>query len=156
MVKFKDEGTTKFIGFSVMLEEDLPVAKAIIENFDVDVVLGIINPVGRFGNGADLLPIVNEKNIGFLAMKTLRNMVSQENTAKELIAYALDKKGVAGAVIGHHGLQNLEENIQIVNEYTKVTSLRKDWGALEKRMEQFADTHTPVWTLPGYHDGMMV
>ncbi len=156
LVKFKDEGTAKFIGFSVMEEEDLPMAKSIIENLDVDVILGIINPVGRFGNCADLLSIVNEKNIGFLAMKTLRNMVNQDTTAKELIAYALDKEGVTGAVIGHYGLQDLEENIEIVKEYTKVSCLRKDWGALEKRVELFSETHTPVWTLPGYRDGMMV
>jgi aryl-alcohol dehydrogenase-like predicted oxidoreductase len=156
MVKFKEEGTTKFIGFSVMLEEDLPVAKAIIENFDVDVILGIINPVGRFGNCAALLPIVKEKNIGFMSMKALRNMVSDQVKAKELISYALDKEGVAGTVIGHYGIENLEENINIVKEYSNISSLRKDWGALEKRMEKFAETHTPVWTLPGYHDGMLV
>jgi hypothetical protein len=120
------------------------------------VVLGIINPVGRFGNCADLLPLVNEKNIGFLSMKALRNMVSQSTTAKELIFYALDKQGVTSAVIGHHGLPNLNENIEIVKEFSKVSCLRKDWGALEKKMEKFADTHRPVWTLPGYRDGMLV
>jgi predicted aldo/keto reductase-like oxidoreductase len=153
MVKFKDEGMTKFIGLSVMLEKDLPVARSIIENFDVDVVLGIINPVGRFGNCATLLPIIREKNIGFMSMKVLRNLVSEQVSAKDLITYALDKEGVAGTVIGHHGSKNLDENIKIVAEYSKSSGSRKDWGLLEKHLEKYTRNHPPVWTLPGYQDG---
>jgi len=32
-----------------MLEEDLPVPSFLIEYFDFNVILGIINPVGCFG-----------------------------------------------------------------------------------------------------------
>ena len=156
LVKFKNEGAAKYIGFSVMLEDDLPVARSLIENLDFDVVLGIINPVGRFGNCSSLLPLVQEKNIGFLSMKALRNMVSEEVTAKELIPYALDKEGVTATVIGHQTIENLEENIEIVNQYVSVSTIRDDWGALERKLDKFAETHTPVWTLPGYHDGMLV
>ena len=56
----------------------------------------------------------------------------------ELIFYSLDKQGVTSAVIGHHGLPNLNENIEIVKEFSKVSCLRKDWGALEKKMEEFS------------------
>ncbi len=156
MVKFKAEGTAKFIGISVMLEEDLLVARSLIENLDIDVVLGIINPVGRFGNCSSLLPLVREKNIGFLSMKALRNMVGDQVSAKSLISYSLDKEGVTAAVIGHHGLDKLEANINIVEEYSSVSGIRKNWGALERKLEKYAETHTPVWTLPGYHDGMLV
>ncbi len=156
LVKFKSEGTAKYIGFSVMLEEDLPVARSLIENLDFDVILGIINPVGRFGNCSSLLPLVQEKNIGFLSMKALRNMVSDEVTAKELISYALDHEGVTATVIGHQNIENLEENIEIVKDYASVSCIRDNWGALERKLEKYAKTHTPVWTLPGYHDGMLV
>jgi aryl-alcohol dehydrogenase-like predicted oxidoreductase len=156
LVKFKNEGKAKYIGFSVMLEDDLPVARSLIENLEFDVVLGIINPVNRFGNCSSLLPLVQEKNIGFLSMKAIRNIVSDDVTARELIYYALDKEGVTATVIGHQNLENLEENIEIVNQYPSVSSIGDNWGALERKLEKFADTHTPVWTLPGYHDGMLV
>ncbi|MBD3288302.1 hypothetical protein GF337_05820 [candidate division KSB1 bacterium] len=152
----KSEGIAKFIGFSVMNESDIPVAKSVIENLDIDVVLGVINPMGRYGNCADLLPVTKEKNIGFLAMKTVRQLVNAQTTAKELISYALDKENVSAAVIGHHGIDKLEENISIVNEYATDTSVPYDWGALERRINKYVENRKPVWTLPGYHDGMMV
>lgn len=156
MVKYKNEGKANFIGFSVMLEEDLPVARSLIENLDFDVVLGIINPVGRFGNCSSIVPLIQEKNIGLLSMKALRNIVSAEVSANELISYALDQEGVTATVIGHQSIEYLEQNIEIVNQYSPVSSIRDGWGALEKKLDKFAETHTPVWTLPGYRDGMLV
>lgn len=156
MTRYKEEGSAKFIGFSVMLEEDLPVARSLIEKFDVDVVLGIINPVNHFGNCSDLIPLIREKDIGLMSMKALRDIVSTEVSAKELIFYALDKEGVAGTIIGHVGLANLEENISTVQEYSNVSCLRKDWAALEEKLEKFTAVHTPAWTLPGYRDGRCI
>jgi hypothetical protein len=73
-----------------------------------------------------------------------------------LITYALDKENVSAAVIGHHGIDKLEENISIVNEYATDTSVPYDWGALERKINKYVENRKPVWTLPGYHDGMMV
>ena len=89
-------------------------------------------------------------------MKALRDIVSAQVSAKELIFYALDKEGVSGTVIGHVGLANLEENINIVQEYTNVSCLRKDWAALEEKLEKIAAVHPPAWTMPGYRDGVLV
>ncbi|MEE4311654.1 MAG: aldo/keto reductase [candidate division KSB1 bacterium] len=156
LIQFKNEGTARCIGFSIMNESDVPFAKSVIENFDVGVVLGVINPMGNYGNCAGLLQITKEKGIGFLAMKTLRGLVSPETTAKELITYALDRENVTAAVIGHHGIDKLEKNITIVKEYALNTSVPNRWSALEKRVNQYVENRKPVWTLPGYHDGMMV
>jgi aryl-alcohol dehydrogenase-like predicted oxidoreductase len=156
MLKFKDEGTIKFIGIAAMKEKDMPVAKSLIEKLDIDVFLGIINPMKKFGNCTELIPLIIEKNIGLIAMKTVRGLVDEKTTAKELITYALDKKGVNCAVVGHHGIEKLEENITIVKEYAANKDIQYNWRGLEDRLEKFAQTHTPVWSLPGYHDGMLV
>ncbi|MEN8192135.1 MAG: aldo/keto reductase [Bacteroidota bacterium] len=156
MLKLKEEGLVKHIGFSTMKESDHPLATNILENLDIDVVFGIINPVKRFGNTKPLLPLIKEKNIGFIAMKTVRGIVSGETTAKELIPYALDTESVASAIIGHHGVDKLEENIGIINEYEASKDKKQDYSNLEKRMNEYYANHTPVWALDGYHDGMMV
>jgi len=156
LVKYKEQGAAKFIGFSVMQEADLFVAKSLIENLDIDVILGIINPVGRYGNCSYLLPLVNERGIGFLAMKVLRDIVSNKVTAKELISYALDKNGVSSAVIGHESMQELDENIKIVTEYDTSTGIAHNWRPLEDKVELYTRNHTPVWAQPWYKDGMIV
>jgi len=156
LVKFKNEGTAKFIGFSVMKEEDLPVAKSLIDNLDIDVVLGIVNPLSNFGNCIKFVPFLKEKNIGLLGMKVIRNLLDHQTTAKELITYSLDQDFVTAAVISHQDINKLEDNVNIVTEYSATTGIPRDWGALEKKFKHYAQTHTPVWALPGYRDGMMV
>ncbi|MBN2410488.1 aldo/keto reductase [candidate division KSB1 bacterium] len=156
MVKFKNEGTAKFIGFSVMLEEDLPVAKSLIDNLDIDVVLGIVNPLSHFGNCELLVRFLKEKNIGLLGMKVIRDLLDKQTTASELINYALDRDHVSSTIISHQDINKLEENISIVTEYSTTTGIPRDWGALEEKYKLYAQTHTPVWALPGYRDGMLV
>jgi len=156
MVKFKNEGTAKFIGFSVMQEEDLPVAKSLVDNLEFDVVLGIVNPVGKYGNCSKLVPALKAKNIGLLGMKVIRKLLDNQTTARELITYSLDQDFVSAAVISHQDIDKLEENVNIVTEYSDTTGIPRDWGALEEKYELYAQNHTPVWALPGYRDGMMV
>jgi len=109
LVKFKEEGSAKFIGFSVMTEEDLPVAKSLIDNLDIDVVLGIVNPLSNFGNCSPLVPFLQEKNIGLLGMKVIRKLLDNQTTAKELITYALDRDYVSSTMISHEDINKLNE-----------------------------------------------
>ncbi len=153
MQKLKDQGVVRFIGFSSM--NSAYRSRELLEKLEFDACMLAMNPT-TYGNFAKIaLPAAREKNVGVLAMKVMRNVVGDEATAEELMAYALDLEGVAGAVIGHVGQKVLLENAAIVNDYAGSTYVRPDYLGLEQRLRPLAGPHALCWTHPNYYDGMM-
>ncbi len=129
-------------------------SKEMLEKLPVDVCILAMNAT-KFGNFAKVaLPVAREKNVGVIAMKAIRG-VAQSGTVPELLQYAWSQDGVATAVIGHVGMQNLEENIQTARTFTQKMS-RRECEALEARVAHLAGPHALPWARPGYRDGMMV
>jgi diketogulonate reductase-like aldo/keto reductase len=154
MVKCKNEGTAKYIGFSVMSEDDLPIARQAIENLDVDVIIGVINPFKKYGNVYNLLSLIREKNIGMMAMKLMRDMVNKLATPKELIEYTLNHEGICGGVIAHTTIDILQQNVDLVIAYAASTGVRMGNSIeLEERFKKLAGNFVPCWARPGYRDG---
>jgi len=153
MLKLKDQGTVRYIGFSSM--NSAKRSKDLLENLDFDVVILALNPT-TYGNFATVaLPSAVKKNVGVLAMKVMRNVVGVAATAEELMHYALDKDGVCSAVIGHYGLNILEENAELAKKFAADTLIR-DWSALEERCKPYAGPHALCWARDDYYDGKMV
>jgi aryl-alcohol dehydrogenase-like predicted oxidoreductase len=154
MQQLKDSGAVRFIGFSSMNSSEK--SKEMIEKLDPDVSILAMNPT-QYGDFAKIaLPSAREKNTGIIAMKLMRNLVGQNGaTAKELITYALTQPGVASAVIGHVGMETLEENIQLVKEVVNNSNVMAnfDRNELEQRLAPFAGPHTLCWARPDYYDG---
>ncbi len=150
MQKLKDEGTVRFIGFSSM--NSAQRSRDLIVNLDFDVVLLAMNPT-NYGSYAEIaLPAAKYKDMGILAMKVLRDLVGVAATAEELIHYVLDKEGVTTAVIGHYGVEKLEENAAIVSTY-KPTRVDDGYGELEERLRPYASPRALCWARPDYVDG---
>lgn len=175
MLKQKEQGTAKFIGFSSM--DSSQRSKEIMLKFDIDVAMLAMNPT-RYGDYAKVaMPAARRKNVGVVAMKLLRWLVgidlgakklrehtsfrkgrtSGTVTAKELVYYDLAQKGVGSCVIGHEKIEELEENVRLVKEFEAARKAKKvaiDYKELEERLACCAGPHVLGWARPDYYDGM--
>jgi predicted aldo/keto reductase-like oxidoreductase len=152
--RLKEEGTARFIGFSSM--DSAERSREAIEKLDFDVALLAMNPTGYGDFVTQALPAARARNVGVLAMKVMRDIVGESATPDELLRYALSQEGVASALIGHHGMSRLEENIGIVRALaagaeTGMASLESQH--LESRLAHLAGPHALCWACPGYVDG---
>ncbi len=154
MLKLKEEGIIKYIGFSSM--DSAERSRDLLENLDFDVVLLALNPTNYRNYGEIALPVAREKNVGVISIKVLRDIVGKDATAEELLAYSWTTQQVSSALIGHYGMKTLKENIRIAREYGKKKQLALDVKDLELRMAAYAGPHALCWTRPGYVDGGII
>ncbi len=153
MVRLKEEGVARFIGFSSM--NSSAKSKELMEKLEIDAAILAMNPT-KYGDFADVaLPVARDKNVGVVAMKVMRDLVAKEATAKELLAYALSQAGVATAVVGHHGIEKLEENARLAKQLAGGKKVATDCKKLEQQLAHFAGPHALCWAQPDYFDGMM-
>jgi len=153
MVRLKEEGVARFIGFSSMNSSQK--SKEIIERLDFDVTMLAMNPT-KYGDYAEVaLPAARQKNMGVIAMKAMRDIVGKGATPEELLHYEWNLDGVASAVVGHVGMKTFEENIRLAQQFGSANvSLNRE--KLEKNLAHLAGPHALCWARPGYYDGMMV
>lgn len=151
MLSLKDQGVARNIGFSSM--GSASAAKNLIKNLDFDVCMLAINPTTYGNYEEEAVPEAIKKNMGIMAMKVMRDVVGQKATADELINWALDRDGIAGAVIGHVGGAVLQENADLVMKY-QPSSVKHRWTSLEKRLKGYGSPATLCWAHPHYYDGM--
>jgi len=150
LLRLKEEGVTRFIGFSSM--NSAPRSKELIEKLDVDVAILAMNPT-KYGNFAKVaLPAARKKDVGTIAMKVIRDLLGNGTSPAELIQYALTRDGVASAVIGHYGMDVLEENISLVKQLGTDRKAAFDHRGLENRLAHLAGPHALCWARPEYRD----
>jgi len=151
--RLQEQGVVKFIGFSAM--NDGKVAKRMIEALDPDVVLLTLTAT-KFTEMAELaVPAAQERNTGVMAMKVMRNVVGAHATARELLQYTWTLPGVATAMIGHVGMEPLDENCRLAIEFGRRGSVSTvSARQLETRLAPLAGPHALCWARPGYNDGM--
>ena len=154
MVSLKESGVIKYIGFSSM--DSAERSRDMLEKLDFDVCILAMNPTmyGDFVKVA--FPAARKKNTGIIAMKVMRNIVGVEATAQELFEYAWTQEGVASTVVGHFGIEPLEENIKLAQEYGKNELAGIDRQELETRLAKLAGPHALCWAQPGYRDGGII
>jgi uncharacterized protein len=151
LIELKKAGIARFIGFSSM--DSAQISKKVLDNFDVDVALLAMNAT-RYGDYAKLaLPSANKQDTGVIAMKVMLNLVGKDATAQELLEYTWGHEGVASALIAHHGMEPLTENIQLAQNYKGSFFSGVNRRDLEARMANYAGPHALPWARPGYTDG---
>lgn len=154
LIKLKEAGTIRFIGFSSM--DSAERSRDLLENLDFDVALLAMNAT-QYGNYAKIaLPVARKKNVGVIAMKVMRNLVGEDATAEELFEYAWTQEGVASAVVGHYGMKPLKENIKLARKFIKSGQASIRRTELENRMSKYANPDTFCWAQPGYQDGGII
>lgn len=154
MRSFKESGAVKNIGFSCM--NDAEHGSEMLEKLDFDVVLFTMNATLYGGFAEAILPVARKKNTGVIAMKVMRDIVGKSATPKELLEYAWTQPGVASATVGHWGIETLQENIRIAQEYVEDPVAGPDRDELEQRLASCAGPHALSWARPGYRDGDIV
>jgi predicted aldo/keto reductase-like oxidoreductase len=154
MQDLKSQGVARFIGFSSM--DSASKSKEMIEKLDFDVCILALNAT-RYGSYDDVaLPAAVAKNMGVLAIKVMKYVVGVSATADELLHYALDLEGVCSAIIGHYGMNILEENAELIKKFSTSTGVAYDYQELERRLKPLAGPHVLCWARPDYVDGMLV
>ncbi len=153
MRRLKEEGSVRFIGFSSM--DSAERSREAIEKLEFDVALLAMNPTRYGGFVEETLPAARAKNVGVLEMKVMRDIVGESATPDELLRYALSQDGVASALVGHHGMNTLQQNIEIVRAVTAADAgmAASEREGLESRLAGLAGPHALCWACPGYSDG---
>jgi len=152
MQKLKSDKTVRAIGFSSM--RSASKSKEFIEALGPDIALVAMNATNYAGFAKLTLKPALAKNVGVLAMKTMRGLIGRQGVKPaDLLAYVLDQKPVATAVVGHFGMDVLEANVKIVKALAqrKQVSLR-DRRALEARCAHLAGPHALCWARGDYLD----
>ncbi len=176
MLKLKEQGVTKSIGFSTM--DSSQMARKAINRFDFDVVMMAINPT-NYGHYAKVaLPAAMEKNMGILSMKAFR-WVIRVAPSNELMYYALTQDGVHSICVGHIGMDKLRENIRLTKEFAAAEGdvgfdrdalregleersrrhkrekarRKKKRAELERKLAPYANPETLLWAREDYWDG---
>jgi PII-like signaling protein len=95
------------------------------------------------------LPAAVAKKMGVIAMKTTRGLVGtgdNKASARELLAYAWDLP-VAVAIVGMETIEQLNENIQLAQDYKpgKINTT-----SLASRLSRTATDEQVAWAMPGY------
>jgi aryl-alcohol dehydrogenase-like predicted oxidoreductase len=153
MHRLKDERAVGFIGFSAMY--DGAYTRDMLKRMDPDVAILTLNATKFTSMAEEAMPVARQRNTGVLAMKVMRDIVGKKATARELLQYAWTEKGVATAVIGHKGIEPLEENYRLALEFGEkgmVTAV--DRKELERRLAPLAGPNALCWARPDYNDGM--
>lgn len=151
MLGFKESGMVKLIGFSCM--QDAQHGAEMLDKLDFDVILLAMNATKYGGFAETVVPVAEKKNTGILAMKIMRDIVGKAATPKELLAYAWSQKTVSSALVGHHGLETLADNIRLAKEFDPNQLAELDKKALETRLAGLAGPHALCWANHGYRDG---
>ncbi|MBK9389594.1 MAG: aldo/keto reductase [Bacteroidetes bacterium] len=147
----KRQGITRFIGFSSM--DSAERSKDILMNLDFDIAMLAINPTKYRSYASIAVPVAQEKNVGVIAIKVLRDIVGKDAKPPELFEYVWTEGHVAAAMVGHTGMKTLEENIKIALKYGKKTEASLDRIEIETRLASYAGPHALSWARPGYRDG---
>ena len=124
-----------------------------IYRFDPDAILTVF-PCTRSDNGKyedKVLPLAREKNLGVIAMKTVRHARGADLRGSDLIRYALSLEGVHCAIVGLDSLAHLEENVAMATGFKFMPENER--AELSQTANRILAGITEPWKRPGYQDG---
>ncbi len=78
--------------------------------------------------------------------------MGKDATAEELLEYSWGHEGVATSVVGHVGMEILQENIRLAVAYGNKLAETIDRKELEARLASYAGPHALCWARPDYRD----
>jgi len=151
--RLKEQGVTRFLGFSGHASAD--AMAAMVERHDFDTMLIALNHYQwREGDmEKHAIPAAAKKGMGVLAMKVVRPRETVEGVRPdELIRYALGLDHVHAAVIGTDSLEVLRANVELVRGFTRMAP--DEVARIEHRLRPFFAGERLPWLDPGYTDGV--
>lgn len=155
--RMKEEGVTRFIGFSG--HDDAIAMKTMLDRYEFDSMLIALNHYIEYEkqyNREDIvLPVAKEKGMGIMVMKAVRPRENNKNlNPLDLIRYALSLNGVTGAIVGIDKMDVLKSNLQLLNHFTPMDDL--EMKQMAANLQPFFNHQNLPWMKKGYCDGNWV
>lgn len=151
--KLKEEGITRFIGFSGHANAD--ALKAMIDTGRFDSMLFAMNHYGdnKENRQGTLIPSAREKGMGIMLMKTVRPKETiQGIDARELVRFALSLDGPNGIAVGMDSKKVVESNLNLLRNFTPMDSTEKlKYAGI---LAPYFRHDNLSWMSPGYNDGL--
>lgn len=150
--KMKEEGITRFIGFSGHGNAD--ALKSMVDTGRFDSMLFAMNHYGdnKENRQGTLISSAKARGMGVMLMKTVRPKETiQGIEIKELVRFALSLDGPDGIAVGMDSKKVVESNLNLLRNFKPMDSAEES---------KYTDILLPyfrhknlVWMSPGYHDG---
>lgn len=154
--RMKEEGLTKYIGFSG--HSEATALKYMADNYNFDSMLMALNHYTtdkEWKREEMAIPAANAKGMGVMLMKVIRP-IENDNTLdpKDMIRYALSIKGVNGTIIGTDSKEVVDANVDLLKNLKPMSSEEMD--KMTARLTPFYQHKGTPWMDPGYCDGNWV
>ncbi|MBT3377436.1 MAG: aldo/keto reductase [Lentisphaerae bacterium] len=149
--KAKEQGLIKNIGIT---GHSAPgILMEAIKRWPLDAILTVF-PASRPGAGKyedELLPLAREKNLGVIAMKTVRHARQSDLKGSDLVRYAMSLNGVHVAIVGLDTLAHLDANATMASDFKPMTG--KQRAEVTRDVQLALGDYPAPWDMPGYVDG---
>jgi len=150
--KMKEEGITRFIGFSG--HGNASALRSMIDTDRFDSMLFAMNHYGdnKENRQGTLIPSAKAKGMGVMLMKTVRPKETiQGIEIKELVRFALSLDGPDGIAVGMDSKKVVESNLDLLRNFKPMNSEEKVKYA--NILSPYFRHENLEWMRFGYHDG---
>ncbi len=151
--RMREEGVTRFIGFSGHTEAT--ALKHLAVNYDFDNMLMALNHWSAekgFKRQEEAMPAADKKGMGVMLMKVVRPKENDTSLEpEELIRYALSLKETDGVVLGTDSKEVVDSNVGILKNFETMSQAHMD--RITARLAPFYRHENIPWMNPSYKDG---
>jgi len=152
--KMKEEGVTKFIGFSG--HGNAQALKMMIDTGRFDSMLFAMNHYAGPSDSRQelLIPAAKEKGMGVMLMKAVRPKETIEGVSiPELVRFALSLEGPDGVAVGMDSKKVVDSNLDILRNFSPMNAEEKIRYA--SLLSPFFRHENLPWMKAGYIDGYL-
>lgn len=152
---FRDQGMTKFIGFTGHTTAEGMAYCA--ENYDLDFMLMALNHYqkGKEEFEQHAVPTASRNGLGVMVMKVVRPRETVKTLAPEqLIRYALSLPKANGAVLSMQTLDIMKQNIALLKSFQPMSE--SEMNSMSAALEPWYRAKNLEWMDPAYRDGVIV
>jgi predicted aldo/keto reductase-like oxidoreductase len=150
--KMKEEGTTRFIGFSGHGNSD--ALKSMVDTGRFDSMLFAMNHYGdnKENRQGTLIPSAKARGMGVMLMKTVRPKETiQGIEIRELVRFALSLDGPNGIAVGMDSKKVVESNLNLLRNFKPMDTTEKlKYAGI---LSPYFRHENLEWMSSGYHDG---
>lgn len=150
--RLKEEGVTRFIGFSG--HGNAEALKAMVDTGRFDSMLFAMNHYEDYRNDRQglVIPAALKQGMGIMLMKAVRPKETIEGiSAPELVRFALSLEGPSGIAVGMDSKKVVDSNLEILRNFKPMTSEEKHKYAM--MLSPFFRHENLEWMSKGYRDG---
>jgi uncharacterized protein len=150
--KLKEEGITRFIGFSGHGNAD--ALKSMAETGRFDSMLFAMNHYGenKDNRQGSLIPAAKQKGMGVMLMKSVRPKETiKDIDITQLVRFALSLDGPDGIVVGMDSKKVVQSNLSILKSFSPMSEEEKRKYAIV--LSPYFRHENLEWMKNGYHDG---